>query len=315
MSRWNKNNNRFPQTVVPLDNLLREKENKSVAIGTVGRFGDCKFTSIRSSCYSKCLRFHTMFYYYHDGIFLDMGALSSTSPIQNSADSPTGQNELTDKITVEQVPKPRKFFKSRNAAPPAEIQQQMVMQQQASYHQQQSYQNHQPVQHDHNQYPSGADDDEQTPKRGKKRRQTVKKEKVEKPPKPPKPQKVLKPKKEKKIKVKEIEEPVEESAPSENESPSPTRRGRAQIEPTRSSGRSRARCVNYNEDAGEDEFYTRIERRIVPKQLATATVTSLPEPLQQASLEVPMSQQSPVLHPPIVLRISKVSFNICFVIT
>jgi hypothetical protein len=54
MSRWNKNGNRFPQTVMPLDNLLREKENKnSVAIGTVMKWGDCKFTSIRSSCYSE----------------------------------------------------------------------------------------------------------------------------------------------------------------------------------------------------------------------------------------------------------------------
>lgn len=59
MSRWNKNNNRFPQTVVPLDNMVREKENSEnrVAIGTVvgvtTKWGDCKFTSIRSSCYSE----------------------------------------------------------------------------------------------------------------------------------------------------------------------------------------------------------------------------------------------------------------------
>lgn len=55
MSRWNKSGaNRFQQTVVPLDNLLREKENKnSVAVGTVMKFGMMQFTSIRSSCYSK----------------------------------------------------------------------------------------------------------------------------------------------------------------------------------------------------------------------------------------------------------------------
>lgn len=242
-------------------------------------------------------------------VFVDMGALSSTSPIQNSAESPTGANELTDKITVEQVPKPRKFFKSRNAAPTAEIQQQMVMQQQASFHQQQnSYQNHHPAQYDHNQYPSGADDEVQTPKRGKKKKLVTKVEKLPKPPKPQKPQKVAKPKKEKKIKVKEIPEAVSDSAQSEPETPS--RRGRAQIEPTRSSGRSRARCVNYNEDAGEDEFYTRIERRIVPKHLVPATITSVNGPsvdTPPVTIEVPLPQQSPVLHPPIVLRISKVS--------
>lgn len=62
MSRWNKSNNRFPQTVMPLDNLLREKENKnSVAIGTVMKWGDCKFTSIRSSCYSKFISQECLF--------------------------------------------------------------------------------------------------------------------------------------------------------------------------------------------------------------------------------------------------------------
>lgn len=53
MSRWTK---RQQQTVVPLDNLLREKENKnSVAVGTVMKFGVMQFTSIRSSCYSKLI--------------------------------------------------------------------------------------------------------------------------------------------------------------------------------------------------------------------------------------------------------------------
>jgi hypothetical protein len=248
-----------------------------------------------------------------------MGALSSTSPIQNSAESPTGQNELNDnKITVEQVPKPRKFFKSRNAAPTAEIQQQMVMQQQqATYNQQQSYQNHQL---DHNQFQqSGGDDDEQVQKRSRKKKPALKKEKVEK---PPKPEKVPRPKKEKKVKaVKEVPAPASEPAESEGDSPSPARRGRSHVEPTRSSGRARAKCVNYNEDAGEDEFYTRIERRIVPRNLVTATITSSPEDptevVEKAPtevLQVPVPQQSPSLHPPIVLRISKVRINICFVI-
>lgn len=314
MSRWNKTtSNRF-QTVMPLDNLLKgEKENKnSVAIGTVMKWGDCKFTSIRSSCYSKrnlpkhwvekLLRFFSF--------ILDMGALSSTSPIQNSAESPTGQNELNDnKITVEQVPKPRKFFKSRNTAPSAEIQQQMAMQQ-SSY--QQSYQNHQPVQQDHNLNASGGDDEDQVLKKTVRKKKIVAK-KIEK---PPKPEKIPKPKKEKKVKevkVKEVVAAVSEDEASEPETPSPTRRGRSNAEATRSSGRARAKCVNYNEDAGEDEFFNRIERRVVPRHLVPATVTSnnensptAPPPVPET---VPAPQQSPSLHPPIVLRISKVDFS------
>lgn len=247
-----------------------------------------------------------------------MGALSSTSPIQNSGESPN-DNELNDnKITVEQIPKPRKFFKSRNSAPPAEIQQQMAMQQQSSYQHQQSYQNHMRQQEHLNQSQlSGVDDDDeehvpkQSPKKKKapmKREKVVKAPKPEKPPKPPKPEKIPKPKKEKKVKVQEAPAPISEPASSDEESSSPVRRGKAYVEPTRSSGRSRAKCVNYNEDAGEDEFYTRIERRVAPR---TSTVTSQPEePIVEAAssapMEVPIPQQSPSLHPPIVLRISKV---------
>lgn len=56
MSRWNK---RTQHTVVPIDNLLREKENKnSVAVGTVMKFGMMQFTSIRSSCYSKFFNYY-----------------------------------------------------------------------------------------------------------------------------------------------------------------------------------------------------------------------------------------------------------------
>lgn len=249
-----------------------------------------------------------------------MGALSSTSPIQNSTESPVEQNELNDnKITVEQIPKPRKFFKSRNSASSAEIQQQMAMQQQqTTYHQQQqSYQNHQHAQHD--QYTSGGDEEDQKQVRVKKRKATVKK--APKGEKPPKPEKVQKPKKEKNPKVKEDPATISEPASSEAETSSPTRRGRGNIEPTRSSGRSRAKCVNYNEDAGEDEFFSRIERRIAPRHLLPATITSsaeappIEEPIEsERELEtVPSPQQSPVLHPPIVLRISKVSSNICFV--
>lgn len=61
-----------------------------------------------------------------------MGALNSTSPIQNSAGSPKSPSasDINDtKTNAESVPKPRKFFKSRNASRPAEIQQQIAMQQ------------------------------------------------------------------------------------------------------------------------------------------------------------------------------------------
>lgn len=252
-----------------------------------------------------------------------MGALSSTSPIQNAAaESPTGQNELNDnKITVEQIPKPRKFFKSRNAAPTAEIQQQMAMQQQTSFqHQQQSYQNHQPNNQEHH-YASGGDEKEQTPKKARKKKLVVKKEKVEKPEKISKPEKLPKLKKEKKVKVKEVPPPASDHEEmSEPEVSSPARRGKLNVEPTRSSGRSRAKCVNYNEDAGEDEFYTRIDRRIVPRHLVPATITAPKEPQVEESPPppaegVPLPQHSPSLHPPIVLRISKVNPNICFAIT
>lgn len=239
-----------------------------------------------------------------------MGALSSTSPIQNTVESPT-ETDLNDtKITVETTPKPRKFFKSRNSAPPAEIQQQqMAMQQQhSSYAHQQSYQMHHEAHH--------SNEEDSPPKRVRKK-PMAKKEKVEKPPKAPKPEKPQKPekipklKKEKKIKEKEVSPPAEEgSDESEPETPTPTKRGRANVEPTRTSGRSRAKCVNYNEEAGEDEFYTRIDRRILPRGLVAETVTKDEEPAVSETVEplkVPTPQQSPALHPPIVLRISKVS--------
>lgn len=58
---WSKNNGRFQQIVVPLDSLVREKENKNsrepilekVAAKRM-KFGGIQFTSIRgTSCYSK----------------------------------------------------------------------------------------------------------------------------------------------------------------------------------------------------------------------------------------------------------------------
>jgi hypothetical protein len=238
-----------------------------------------------------------------------MGTLSSTSPNENTAESPPS-NEFDNKITVEQVPKPRKFFKSRNSTSTTDViaQQQQQQQQQIQSPPSNSYQNH--VQHQttpqhHNpqihsssgdeEYPSSIQYQQQqhneTPKRGKKKEQ-IKKVKPEKPPKIPKP----KPEK----KVKEV---VVKPTPI----PESTRQPRQNADGTRSSGRTRAKCVNYNEDADEADFMKRIERRVAPKRLiasSTMTSPSAETQVQQAPIDDSFSA-----HPPIVLRISKASLT------
>lgn len=240
-------------------------------------------------------------------IFLDMGALSSTSPNENTAESPPS-NEFDNRITVEQVPKPRKFFKSRNSTSTTDvIAQQQQQQQQVQSPPSNSYQNHiqhqqsTPQHHHHPQIHSSSGEEEypsiqyqqqqqkETPKRGKKKEQ-IKKVKAEKPPKIPKP----KPEK----KVKEV---VVKPAPA----PIPERQPRQNADGTRSSGRTRAKCVNYNEDADEADFMKRIERRVAPKIIPSATMTSpTTTEIQQAPIDDSFSA-----HPPIVLRISKASLT------
>lgn len=235
-----------------------------------------------------------------------MGALSSTSPNENTAESPPS-NEFDNRITVEQVPKPRKFFKSRNSTSTTDvIAQQQQQQQQIQSPPSNSYQNHiqhqqsTPQHHHHPQIHSSSGEEEypsiqyqqqqkETPKRGKKKEQ-IKKVKAEKPPKIPKP----KPEK----KVKEV---VVKPTPA----PIPERQPRQNADGTRSSGRTRAKCVNYNEDADEADFMKRIERRVAPKILPSATMTSpTTTEIQQAPIDDSFSA-----HPPIVLRISKASLT------
>lgn len=261
--------------------------------------------------------------------FVDMGALSSTSPVQNSASSPTSPNDLNDmKISTETTPKPRKFFKSRNAAPSAEIQQQFAFQQQQQQQQQQmamQHSNH--VQHS----PEENLRARMSPQKQTRKKQTSpKKAKVEK----VKVQKPPKVKKEKAPKVSKIKEVIPRHEPDESEDDeeddevaSPPRRGgRSQAgENTRTSGRVRGRMINYNEDEGEEEFIIRTEKRIAPRflkgqqsmsqttpQAQTITATSSAESQNlhsQNSMESSASSNQAVIHPPIVLRISKVRYN------
>lgn len=255
-----------------------------------------------------------------------MGALNSTSPIQNSVGSPTSPSDINDtKISTETTPKPRKFFKSRNAAPPAEIQQQIAIQQQMAMQQQLS-------QHQSSNHVQSSPEEQPlriSPKK-QKRQAAPKKEKIEKP-------KVEKPPKVKKLKapkVKEVKEVVplpEGPSDSDDEVLSPPRRGRQanNNESTRHSGRVRGK-INYNEDEGEEEFIMRTEKRIAPKQLKLLQQQQQQLMLQQqqeqqeqerlqdtAPINLPVETQnhseassSPAInHPPIVLRISKVSFK------
>lgn len=247
-----------------------------------------------------------------------MGALSSTSPVQNSASSPTSPSDLNDmKISTETTPKPRKFFKSRNAAPPAEIQQQIALQQQMAM--QMHHQPHQTVTSNHHNFQQSSADEsvhQKTPspqKQQARKKQTPKKEKIEKP-KIEKPQKVKKEKPPKEPKIKEV---VRQPSPDSDEEVVSPRRGRAQAEGTRSSGRARGKLVNYNEDKDEEEFFSRTEKRIVPKQLKalqqdtpshTITTSSIESQNlhSQNSMESSNSSNPAINHPPIVLRISKV---------
>lgn len=246
-----------------------------------------------------------------------MGALSSTSPIQNAASSPTSPDLNDTKISVDQTPKPRKFFKSRNSAGAAEqiaLQQQLAAQQQLN----QSHNNH---------VPSSLDEQSITlqKQKGAGKKSSPKKEKIEK----PKAEKPLKVKKEKQPKVPKVpkipkEKPVKaESVTSGSEQVSPTsRKGRSAAEATRASNRVRGKCVNYNEDLGEEEFLIRTEKRVGPRHGMQLQTMTNEEPLDaesqhqevsfhDESFDIPSSEpaQSQVAHPPIVLRISKVSIQ------
>ncbi|XP_055910314.1 protein wings apart-like [Eupeodes corollae] len=94
MARWGKH------IVVPLDSLIKEKENTNRptaarSAGTVGKWGKMGFTSTRT--------------YALQSITADL------SPGQ-SPDAATGSTGEGDSSPTREAPKPKKFFKSRNSA-------------------------------------------------------------------------------------------------------------------------------------------------------------------------------------------------------
>ena len=157
--------------------------------------------------------------------------------------------------------------------------------------------------------------------------------KVVKPPKPEKPPKIKKERPPPKVKeVKEVakqDDSMQSEDDDEEQQSSPGRKNRARNESTRTSGRVRGRLVNYNEDRDEEEFIMRTERRIIPKHLQTSALETSPlqvvvppsmqspppiddQPIDSPNVsqnpsEAATSNQSAINHPPIVLRISKVS--------
>ncbi|XP_017093103.2 protein wings apart-like [Drosophila bipectinata] len=109
MSRWGKN------IVVPLDSLCKEKENTNRptvarSVGTVGKWGKMGFTSTRTYTLSAL----------HPMAAAAAAAAAAASPAQSPAS--THEHDPKDlSVSVPEPPKPKKFFKSRNAAPPEVI--------------------------------------------------------------------------------------------------------------------------------------------------------------------------------------------------
>uniref|UniRef100_A0A1B0CVH6 WAPL domain-containing protein n=1 Tax=Lutzomyia longipalpis TaxID=7200 RepID=A0A1B0CVH6_LUTLO len=109
MSRWNKNRNQ--SFSVPIDSLIKEKENtnrptaaRSAAFANVGKWGVTSFTSIRGvSLYGR-------------------SGFSQYSPKQEPPSpaayiSPTQETHVNPTSPTAEAPKPKKFFKSRNTVP------------------------------------------------------------------------------------------------------------------------------------------------------------------------------------------------------
>ncbi|XP_030245021.1 protein wings apart-like isoform X2 [Drosophila navojoa] len=109
MSRWGKN------IVVPLDSLCKEKENTNRptvarSVGTVGKWGKMGFTSTRTYTLSAL----------HPMAAAAAAAAAAASPAQSPAS--THDHDPNDmSVSVPEPPKPKKFFKSRNTAPPEVI--------------------------------------------------------------------------------------------------------------------------------------------------------------------------------------------------
>lgn len=108
MSRWGKN------IVVPLDSLLKEKENTNRptvarSVGTVGKWGKMGFTSTRTYALSAL------------PAAVAAAAAAAAAAASSPGQSPASALDDDMSPSVPDPPKPKKFFKSRNAAPPEVI--------------------------------------------------------------------------------------------------------------------------------------------------------------------------------------------------
>lgn len=102
MSRWNRN------IVVPLDSG-KENTNRptmSHSLGTVGKWGKMGFTSTRT---------YTM------SVLPAAVAAAAAAVVSSPQKSPASQYDYDSSSNLNEVVKPRKFFKSRNTAPPEVI--------------------------------------------------------------------------------------------------------------------------------------------------------------------------------------------------
>lgn len=130
MSRWN-NKARVQSFAIPLDSLVnKEKENTNRPVaarsaGTVGKWGTTSFTSIRTPSYGKKFDKNNEFLIKNK---LHHTGYTSYSPQQDALLNPnispqSGDGNLTPnspRILPQpspDVPKPKKFFKSRNVVP------------------------------------------------------------------------------------------------------------------------------------------------------------------------------------------------------
>lgn len=183
-------------------------------------------------------------------------------------------------MNAESAPKPRKFFKSRNIAPA--FSPDNHIQNQLSY--QQSNQIDSPNSKQSNAALNSNDADNSKVK-SKKKKSKVAVEKA------PKTEKLAKPKKEKNVKINTSPDKLNDK----NNHPSSS-----QDRPTstRVLSRTRHKVINYNEDADEEEFIKKIERKqYCPSKNLIATITeSAGDVISHTKID----------HPPIVLRISKV---------
>ena len=111
MSRWTKN------IVVPLESLCKEKESSNNrptlarSVGTVGKWGKMGFTSTRTYSLASL-----------PPAVAAAAAAAVAAAAASPAQSPASQQVDDDlSVSVPEPPKPKKFFKSRNAAPPEVI--------------------------------------------------------------------------------------------------------------------------------------------------------------------------------------------------